>query len=167
MDNSADLSTRTWSTPRGAGIAMAVGGVILIVGAALTAADPVGLVLLGLAGLLLLAFAAYALLVRPRLALAARADGPAVIVRTLRGSHVYPQVRVHRVRVLDFRRIGRRSGQLELEILPAGAMPSATPDELRDDTRLIVFGRWDLGADVGEVADELARAGFAVENRRR
>ncbi|MEE4025441.1 PH domain-containing protein [Gordonia sp. PKS22-38] len=168
MDNFADLSTHEWATPRPAGAALGIGGVFLLVAAVFAAGDPAGLVLMGAAGLLLLAFSAYALTVRPRLAVTTAADGqPAIFVRTIGGSHTYPRDRIDRIRLLDFRRIGRRTGQLEFDFLHDDAAPIPPADALRDDTRLVVFSRWDLGADLGTVADELRRAGFVVEDLRK
>ncbi|ROZ98942.1 PH domain-containing protein [Gordonia sp. OPL2] len=168
MDNSAHLSTQAWATPRPAGIALAIGGVILLVAAVMTASDPAGLVLMGVAGILLMAFATYALTVRPRLATTLDDDGqPAIAIRTIGGTHVYPRDRIDRIRLLDFRRIGRRTGQIELDVLQADAPAAVEIDGPRDDTRLIVFSRWDLGTDLGDVAEALRRAGFVVEDQRR
>lgn len=144
---------------------MAGGGLILLVAAVVTAREPVGALMLAVAGLLLIGFAASALLIRPRLAIVEAAGVPALRIRTISGAHTYPMDRIDRIRVLDFRRIGRRSGHLELDLLPEDAPVQSYG--LRDDTRLVVFGRWDLGADVGEVADELRRHGFVVGDDRR
>lgn len=168
MDNSAHLSTPEWSTPRAAGYALLAGGVILLVTGILAASDPVGLFLMGLAGLLLFVFGIRALVLRPRLAIGATGGVPSITVRTLRGRHTYSSARIHRIRVLNLRRIGRQTGQLEIDVLhdDAPATDAGLEDALRDDTRLLVFSRWDLGADVGSVADELRRAGFDVEDGR-
>ncbi|MGC4960812.1 PH domain-containing protein [Gordonia sp. DT218] len=167
MDNSADLSTHEWSTPRPAAFALGGGGVILLVAAILTASDPVGVVLMGFAALLLLGFAGYALWIRPRLAVTTVDTQPAITVRTLGGTHTYPRDRIDRIRLIDFRRIGRRTGQLEFDVLREDAPATPPTDDLREDTRLMVFSRWDLGADLGDVADDLRRAGFVVEDQRK
>ncbi|AZG47048.1 PH domain-containing protein [Gordonia insulae] len=166
MDNSASVSTWAWSPSRAAGGALAVGGVILLVAAVIAASDPAGLVLMGIAGLMLLGFAAHALVIRPRLAVTSLDGQPAVVIRSLGGTHTYPRDRIERIRLLDFRRIGRRTGQLEFDFLNDDAPTTAIVDGLRDDTRLVVFGRWDLGADLSDVADELRRAGFVVDDQR-
>ncbi|MED5801120.1 PH domain-containing protein [Gordonia sp. Z-3] len=168
MDNSAHLSTNEWATPRPAAVALGIGGVILLVAAVWAAGDPAGLVLMGTAGLLLLGFSGYALLIRPRLAVITAPDGrPAILVRTIGGAHTYPRDRIDRIRLLDFRRIGRRTGQLEFDFLQHDAPTTASADDaLRDDTRLVVFSRWDLGADLGAVAEDLRRAGFVVDDQR-
>lgn len=164
MDNSVDGSTAAWSTPRAAGLAMAGGGLILLV-AAVVVGDPVGALMLGVAGVLLLAFAAAALLIRPRLAVVDVAGQTALRIRTITGAQVYPPERIDRIRVLDFRRVGRRSGHLEFDLLHDDA-PTDSTDDLRDDVRLVVFGRWDLGTDVRDVAEELRLHGFDVEDAR-
>ncbi|GAA1483149.1 PH domain-containing protein [Gordonia sinesedis] len=157
-----------WATPRPAGAALLVGGLALIVAGAFAASDPVGLTLIGVAGLMLAAFGTYALLVRPRLALSG-GPVPELTVRTIAGTRVYPRDRVERIRLLSMRRVGRRVGQLELDVLAddAPAVPAENTDTgLRDDTRLVVFSRWDLGADLLDVADALRAAGFPVEDTR-
>jgi hypothetical protein len=165
VDNSPDLYTRAWATPIGAGIAGCVGGVILIVAAVVVSGDPAGAVLMGVAGLLLAVLGAYTLRVRPRLAII---DGPvpALMIRTLRGPRTYSREEIERIRLLSIRRVGRRVGQLEIDVLPEGASatPADQPEGLpREDTRLVVFSRWDLGTDLLTVADDLRAAGFVVE----
>ncbi|GAC66748.1 PH domain-containing protein [Gordonia soli] len=173
MDNSADPSTHEWSPSPIAGGALGVGGVIVLV-ATVFAGDPAGMVLLGVAGVLLLGFAAHALLIRPRLALTVGVGSPSTLtIRTLTGRRTVTPADVERVRLLSFRRIGRRVPQIEFDLLPDGAEASPHPVDgrdadaespaLREDTRLVVFGRWDLGSDLRDVADELRRAGFPVE----
>ncbi|MGV9481376.1 PH domain-containing protein [Gordonia aichiensis] len=162
MDNRADLSTGEWSTPRPAAAALLVGGLLLVVLGVIAASDPAGMVLMCLAGALLLAFGAYALMIRPRLAVG---PGPALTIRTLGGSRTYPHDRIDRIRVLRIRRIGRRSGQLEIDVIPNDAPPRSPSDPaLRVDTKLHVFGRWDLGTDPRAVADALRAAGFEVDD---
>ncbi|MGV9709882.1 PH domain-containing protein [Gordonia sp. NPDC003424] len=163
MDNSRDLSTRAWSTPKPAAFTLLIGGLLLFLAAFFAASDPAGLVLMGAAALLLLAVGMLALVMRPRLAVTI--DGE-LAVRTIGGRRIYQRDRIERIRVLEMRRIGRRSGQLQIDVLPDGAPVAAPSGQLRDDTRLIVFSRWDLGADVTEVADGLRRAGFDVQDAR-
>lgn len=163
MDNSGNVPIRTsWATPLPAALTLVGGGVLLFIAAFFAASDPAGLVLMGVAALLLLGVGVVALTMRPRLGLT---DGGALIVRTLTGRRMYPRDQIDRIRVIEMRRIGRRAGQLQIDVLRDDA-PTTAPDALRDDTRLIVFSRWDLGADVIEVADELRRAGLLVEDAR-
>ena len=66
MDNSVD---RSWATPRAAAFALCAGGLILLGAAVLAAPDALGLLMMGVAGVLLIAFGGYALIIRPRLAI--------------------------------------------------------------------------------------------------
>ncbi|WP_055476666.1 PH domain-containing protein [Gordonia sp. HS-NH1] len=164
MDNSEDY-THAWATPVGAGLAGCVGGVILVVAAVVVAGDPAGSVLMGVAGVLLLALGAYTLLVRPRLAISS-GPSPVLVIRTLRGPRAYPRERIERIRVLSIRRVGRRVGQLEIDVLDDEAVaspPDAHDAGPRDDTRLVVLSRWDLGTDLPTVVDALREAGFVVD----
>ncbi|MGV6991702.1 PH domain-containing protein [Gordonia amicalis] len=170
MDNSGDSSTHAWSTPVGAGIAGCLGGVILLGGAVLVSNDPGGSVLMGIAGILLVGLGVYTLVVRPRLELTA--GYPATLtVRGLTGRRSYTPDRVERIRLLSMRRVGRRVGQLEIDVLDDDAEPvrpndGTGKDGPRDDTRLLVFSRWDLGTDLISVVDELRAAGFHVDDAR-
>ncbi|EON32288.1 hypothetical protein GTC6_13045 [Gordonia terrae C-6] len=164
MDNSEDY-THAWATPVGAGLAGCVGGFILVVAAVVVAGDPAGSVLMGVAGILLLALGAYTLLVRPRLAISS-GPSPVLVIRTLRGPRAYPRERIERIRVLSIRRVGRRVGQLEIDVLDDEAVaspPDAHDAGPRDDTRLVVLSRWDLGTDLPTVVDALREAGFVVD----
>ncbi|GAC84027.1 hypothetical protein GP2_017_00560 [Gordonia paraffinivorans NBRC 108238] len=152
MDNSGNSSTREWATPVPAGVAACIGGLILIGAAVVVANDPAGSVLLGIAGALLAALGAYTLAVRPRLSVSAGAP-PALSVRTITGRRTYTPEHVQRIRLLTMRRIGRRAGQLEIDVVDDGA-------------RLLVFTRWDLGTDLISVVDELRAAGFEVDDDR-
>lgn len=164
MDNSDDSYTHAWATPVGAGLAGCVGGVVLIGAAIVVAADPAGSVLMGVAGILLFALGAYTLLVRPRLAISS-GPAPVLVIRTLRGARAYPPERIERIRVLSIRRVGRRVGQLEIDVLAddAAVLRDDRDSGPRDDTRLVVFSRWDLGTDLPTVIDALRDAGFVVD----
>lgn len=133
---------------------MLVGGVAMLVCTVVLTPDPAGRAIMAIAGLMLLGFGVYAAVMRPRLALAAGTP-PTLTMRRMGGTVCLTPDQVERVRVLTMRRIGRRSGQLEIDYAD-GADP--------DDSRLAVFGRWDLGTDVVDVADALARSGFSVDN---
>lgn len=155
MDNSADLSTQGWATPKPAAGALLAGGVALLLCAVFVAADAAGRTIMAIAALMLLAFGAYAWTIRPRLRLG---PGAVLVIRTLRGPTELTPAQVERARVLTLRRIGRRSGQLEIDFVT-----EPTAEASRDDSRIAVFSRWDLGADPAEVLEELRRAGFHTE----
>ncbi|MGY1746325.1 PH domain-containing protein [Blastococcus sp. SYSU D00695] len=127
-----------WSARTGLVVALGAAGVLLGIGALLL--EPVGRVLVGAAAALLLALAARAALLRPRLA--AGPDG--VVVRTLTGSTSLPWTAL-RVRVRETRRRGLRSRLLELDT-------AAGPD---DAGVLVLLGGWELGGDPAEVARAL------------
>lgn len=155
MDNSIGASPSEWATPRLAAGSLLVGGVVLLVCAAAVAPDAVGAVVIGIAGLMLLGFGAYGWLIRPRLALIA-GPTPTLTITRIGGAITLSPADVERVRVLSIRRIGRRARQLEIDYIPHG--------HSADESRLVVFGRWDLGTDLLSVADTLADAGFPVED---
>lgn len=161
MDNSVD---RSWATRRAAAFALCAGGLILLGAAVLAAPDAVGLLMMGVAGVLLISFGGYALIIRPRLAID-DATPPRLVIRTIGGTRTYAPEEVDRIRLLSLRRVGRRVGQLEFDLLPEAPVAHAGSGP-REDTKLVVFSRWDLGADLLGVADELRRAGFDVEDAR-
>ena len=127
-----------WSPRTGETAVLAAAGAVL--GLAAVVLDPLGRVLVGAAAVLLLALSARDRLLRPRLA----AGPEGVAVRRLGGTTVLPWARL-RVRVRDTRRWGLRSRLLELDT-------AAGPD---DDGELVLLGRRDLGADLGDVARAL------------
>ena len=59
--------------------------------------------------------------------------------------HFAPRRR-QRIRITEFRRIGRKARLLEIDTA---------------DDRLLVFTRWDLGTDPLNVLDALTAAGYA------
>ncbi|MEH3156207.1 MAG: PH domain-containing protein [Gordonia paraffinivorans] len=143
MDNSARGLTTSWSTPRVAGVALIVGGIVLGAAAVASSADPGGAVIMGIAAVLLLTTGANALLVRPRLVV----SPSRVRVRTLRGAAEYTPSEISRIRVVSTARLGRKVPTLEFDL----------PGD-----RLVVMGRWDLGSHPDEVVAALEQAGFRV-----
>ncbi len=89
-------------------------------------------VLLGVAATLLAAL-------RMRVRLEASSSG--LVVRGLAGTRPFSWSQVHRVEVVQRRRLGAVSTSLELDV---------------DDDDLLVFGRVDLGTDPAEVAEVLS-----------
>lgn len=151
MDNSAQLS---WATPKPAAWGMLIGGIVLII-AGILSGDIAGLVLLICGGGALAAFGAGSLISRPRLAIVE--DG--LRVRTVSGAATYARRDIVRIRVVKFPRFGRKVAHLELEFARSARDDAA-------DNRLVVFGRWDLGAAPADVADALRRAGFRIDAER-
>lgn len=127
-----------WSARTAETVALGLGGALLVLGA--LTLDAAGRVLVGAAGVLLLAVALRDVVLRPRLA----ADGAGVVVRTLGGSSRLPWPGL-RVRLRTTRRLGMRSRLLELDT-------AAGPD---DAGTLVLLGRRELGTDPAAVAQAL------------
>lgn len=144
--------TPRWSTPPGAVAALAVGGVALGV-AAMTAVDAAGRVLVGFAALLVLLFAASAWRQRPRLEVLPGSSGLAVT--RLTGRREYPATTLHRVRLVEYPRMGRRVPMLEID----------TIDPRDGSENLMIFGRWDLGTDPRAVHEALGARGLAPDHK--
>ncbi|MFW0789991.1 PH domain-containing protein [Gordonia sp. CPCC 205333] len=156
----AEPNIQSWSSPKPFAYGLIAGGVALSIAAIVTFDDPAGSVLMVIAALLLFGFGGTAAAVRPRLRLVSTGGTPTVTIRTIFGAQTYAAADVARLRILDFRRMGRRIGHLEFEFEPQRGSSGEPTD---DDTRIIVMGRWELGADIHEVADALEAAGFQVE----
>ncbi|MGA6203617.1 PH domain-containing protein [Nocardia testacea] len=128
-----------WTTPLPALIAAAGGGVVLAVAAVLTSDVP-GKFLLGVAALVLLGLAALGVRQRPRLSVVP-GEEPRLVLRTLTGVTEYTRDQILRARVVGYRRLGRKSPMLEIDVDHLGA------------ERLLIFGRWDLGTSPEDVFD--------------
>ncbi|WP_253646669.1 PH domain-containing protein [Williamsia deligens] len=126
-----------------AGAALVVGGIVLAAGAVASLSDPGGTVIMGVAAVLLIATGVVALVVRPRLVVV---PGE-VSLRTVRGVSHHTPAQIDRIRVVATARLGRKVPTLEFDF----------PDD-----RLVVMGRWDLGAHPDDVVDALEAAGFTV-----
>ncbi|MFI2233639.1 PH domain-containing protein [Nocardia testacea] len=128
-----------WTTPLPALIAAAGGGVVLAV-AAVVASEVPGKFLLGVAALVLLGLAALGVRQRPRLSVVP-GEEPRLVLRTLTGVTEYTRDQILRARVVGYRRLGRKSPMLEIDVDHLGA------------ERLLIFGRWDLGTSPEDVFD--------------
>ncbi len=109
--------------------------------------DLPGRVLAGVAAVGLILFAGMSWLARPKLAITP--EGLA-----LRGwfrTQILQQSDIKIIRIMEFRRYGRRVRLLEIE---------------KADADLVLFSRWDLGADPVQVLDALTAAGYAGPSRR-
>lgn len=125
---------------------LAIGAALTLCAAAATAwfvidADPQSALLLGVFTAVAAVATGYGLLVRPRL----RADADGVHVRSLAGTDYAPWRAVH-ARLVTTRRLGRDGTTLELEF-----------DDVSEESRLVVLGWLDLGADPDDVLADLDR----------
>jgi len=110
-------------------------------GSAILRGDIAGQLLTGIAALGLLVFAAGSWRARPRLALTAAG----LVTRGWFVTRTMQPADITMARITEFRRLGRRVRLLEID---------TTADVL------LVFSRWDLGADPVEVFDVLVEAGY-------
>jgi hypothetical protein len=117
-------------------------GAVLAATAVMQVTDPPGRLLAGVAGFGLVIFAGFSIRARPRLAITE--DGLVLRgwwrTRTLRHSDI------ERIRITEFRRIGRKARLLEIDT---------------SDDDLIVLTRWELGASPLDALDALTEAGYA------
>ncbi|MBW0269706.1 hypothetical protein ATM97_00835 [Nocardia sp. MH4] len=143
--DSAD--SRSWTTPTAGLLAVAGGGLILVV-AAVLAQDGPSRLLVGLAAVAVLGMAILGVRQRPRLTMVS-GPAPRLVVGTLTGPKTYPLTRIDRIRMVSYRRLGRKSAMLEIDVQHEGS------------ERLLIFGRWDLGTNPHDVYDALVVNGFA------
>ena len=104
--------------------------------------DTPGRLLTGIASLGLILFAGVSWRARPKLAIA-----PGGLV--LRGwfrTQLLRQPEIKIIRITEFRRLGRKTRLLEVEMVDGG---------------LVIFSRWDLGTDPLDVLDALTAAGYS------
>lgn len=144
-DVTAEHST-SWSTPLAGLIAVAGGGVVLTVAAVLAQDGPSRLII-GIAAVVTLGLAALGLRQRPRLT-AVGGPAPTLIVGTLTGRDEYTLDVIDRIRLVSYRRIGRKTTMLEVDVHHEGS------------ERLLIFSRWDLGTNPVDVFDTLVTTGF-------
>lgn len=131
-----------WAPPTAGIIGAAVAGALLLTLGLLVVTDTPGQVLIGLAGVGLLGFAALSWHARPTLAVA----GEELVVRGWFRTRRLGRASIALIRITEFQRIGRKTRLLEIETV---------------DDDLVVFSRWDLGTDPVAVLDDLTAAGFA------
>lgn len=138
---------QTQWAPRAAGIAgCGLAGLSMAIASVTIVTDPPGRVMAGIAAAGLLLFAGATWRARPKLAItpAGLAIGGWLRTRVLRPADI--QI----VRIIEFRRYGRKVRLLEVETAGGG---------------LVLFSRWDLGTDPLEVLDALTEAGYAGRKR--
>jgi Bacterial PH domain len=131
-----------WS-PSTAGIAgCGIAGIVMAISCVILVTDAPGRLLTGIAAAGLILFASATWRARPKLAITP--DG--LIVRGWWRTQLLRRADIKIIRITEFRRLGRKMRLLEID---------AT------DGRLLIFSRWDLGADPLEVLDALTASGYA------
>ena len=129
--------------PSSAGIAACgILGLVMAAGVVTVVTDAPGRILGGIAAVSLLSFASMSWRARPKLAITP--DG--LVVRDWLRILTLRRADIARIRITEFRRIGRKVHLLEI-------------DTAADD-RLLVFTRWDLGTSPLDVLDALTDAGY-------
>ncbi|WP_336084619.1 PH domain-containing protein [Nocardia sp. SSK8] len=147
MSTGQPAASTSWTTPLGGLLAVAGGGILLVV-AAILASDGPSRLLVGLAAFAVLAMTVLGVRQRPRLTMIP-GPAPRLVVGTLTGPQEYPLDRIDRIRMVSYRRLGRKSAMLEVDV------------QHNDTERLLIFGRWDLGTNPHDVYDALVVNGFA------
>ncbi|MFC6011707.1 PH domain-containing protein [Nocardia lasii] len=143
-----DAQPVSWSTPP-AGLLAVAGGGLLLVAAAIAAQDGPSRLLVSIGAVAVLAMAGLGLRQRPRLTMIP-GRAPRLVVGTLTGPKEYPLDHIDRIRMVSYRRIGRKSAMLEVDV------------RHNDTERLLIFSRWDLGTNPHDVYDALVVNGFAT-----
>jgi hypothetical protein len=131
-----------WGPKTGAIAGLGIAGILMAIGCVTVVTDPPGRILTGIAAVGLLAFAFGSWRARPKLAITA----DALVYRGWFRAQTLRRPDVAKIRITEFRRIGRKARLLEIET---------------SADRLIVLSRWDLGADPLGVLDSLTDAGYA------
>jgi len=131
-----------WGPPTAGIAACGILGLAMATAVVTVVTDAPGRILGGIAAVGLLAFASMSWRARPKLAITP--DG--LVVRGWLRTHTLRRDDIARIRITEFRRIGRKVHLLEV-------------DTAADD-RLLVFTRWDLGTSPLDVLDALTDAGY-------
>jgi hypothetical protein len=138
-----DPVQQTEWAPRTTGIAgCAAFGLLMAIACVTLVTDVPGRVLTGVAAVGLLVFAGASWRARPKLAISP--DG--LVVRGWWRTQLLRRADIKLIRIIEFRRIGRKVRMLEVETA---------------DDRLLIFTRWDLGTEPLNVLDALTAAGYA------
>jgi hypothetical protein len=131
-----------WAPPASGLAGCGIAGVVMAISSVILITDEPGRLLSGIAAAGLILFAGAAWRTRPKLAITSRG----LLVRGWWRTQLLESSDIKIVRITEFRRIGRKMRLLEID---------AT------DGRLLIFSRWDLGADPLEVLDTLTASGYA------
>lgn len=134
--------------PHAAGIAgCGVAGLVMAIASVTVVTELPGRLLTGVAAAGLLVFAGGSWHARPKLAI----TGDGLAVRGWFKTQVLRRDDITIIRITEFRRYARKVRLLEMETADGG---------------LVLFSRWDLGADPLDVLDALTDAGYAGRQQR-
>ncbi|MBB2989004.1 hypothetical protein FHR72_000461 [Mycolicibacterium iranicum] len=136
------MQQTSWQPRTGGIVGAGLLGILLAVAVVTLVTDVPGRILIGTAAVGLLVFAAMSWRARPKLAI----TSSGLEYRGWVGVRQLTQADIRRIRITEFRRIGRKVRLLEIDTT---------------DDRLLVMSRWDLGTEPLHVLDALTEAGYA------
>jgi Bacterial PH domain len=136
------MQQTSWSPPTPGIAACAVFGILMATAAVTVVTESPGRILVGTAAVGLLVFATLSWRARPKLAI----TSAGLQIRGWLSTTVLGHDDIAKIRITEFRRIGRKVRLLEIDAA---------------DDRLHVLTRWDLGTDPLNVLDALTEAGYA------
>ena len=149
------VDNTSWATPLPAVIALVIGGFALVAASVFADVDPAGRLLVTVGAIGLWVISALAAYQRPRLWIdEADPSGDRLAVKRLSGVRTYRRDEISRIVVMKYPRLGRRVPMLEIDVRRAG----------EDEDRLMIFGRWDLGANPLDVYDALVLRGLVARD---
>ncbi len=131
-----------WAPSRAAIAGWGIAGIVMAIACVTLVTDRPGRLLTGIAAAGLILFAVASWRARPKLAI----TGDGLQIRGWLRTQLLRRSDIKVIRIAEFRRIGRKMRLLEIDAV---------------DGRLLIFSRWDLGADPLDVLDALTAAGYA------
>lgn len=131
-----------WAPPTAGLAGCGIAGVVMAISSVILVTDGPGRLLSGIAAAGLILFAGATWRARPKLAITPRG----LLVRGWWRTQLLESSDIKIARIAEFRRIGRKMRLLEIDAI---------------DGRLLIFSRWDLGADPLTVLDMLTASGYA------
>jgi Bacterial PH domain len=131
-----------WAPPTAGLAGCGIAGVVMAISSVILVTDGPGRLLSGIAAAGLILFAGATWRARPKLAITSRG----LLVRGWWRTQLLESSDIKIARITEFRRIGRKMRLLEIDAI---------------DGRLLIFSRWDLGADPLTVLDVLTASGYA------
>jgi hypothetical protein len=131
-----------WAPPTAGLAGCGIAGVVMAISSVILVTDGPGQLLSGIAAVGLILFAGATWRARPKLAITPRG----LLVRGWWRTQLLESSDIKIARITEFRRLGRKMRLLEIDAI---------------DGRLLIFSRWNLGADPLTVLDMLTASGYA------